>query len=336
MRAGAAVAFHDHAPKLDSFRDAVLNGLSRPQKRIPCRFLYDERGSDLFEAICETPEYYPTRTEIRILQESAAEIAKLIGPDATLIEYGSGAGQKVKLLLRALDRPRAYAGIEVSREILLRATDDLAVDLPNLQVVAICADFLTPIALPPALQRAGGRRVAFFPGSSIGNFTPAEATQFLARCRAMIGPGGGMLVGVDLKKDEARLDAAYNDATGVTADFTLNLLERMNRELDADFVVERFRPSCQVRSGDGPRRDPYSQSGGPGRDGCGPPLPVRQRRRNSYRGFLEIRGIGLPNAGARRRLHPGCVLDRFRRPVQRPLSRRLRAENGPFCGVNRS
>jgi dimethylhistidine N-methyltransferase len=240
MRAGAAVAFHDHAPKLDSFRDAVLNGLSRPQKRIPCRFLYDERGSDLFEAICETPEYYPTRTEIRILRDRADEIAKLIGPDATLIEYGSGAGQKVKLLLRALDRPRAYAGIEVSREILLRATDDLAVDLPKLQVVAICADFLTPIALPPALQRAGGRRVAFFPGSSIGNFTPAEAMQFLARCRAMIGPGGAMLVGVDLKKDAARLDAAYNDATGVTADFTLNLLERMNRELDADFVIGRF------------------------------------------------------------------------------------------------
>ncbi len=240
MRPGGAVAFHDLGPKLESFRDAVLDGLSRPQKRIPCRFLYDERGSDLFEAICETPEYYPTRTEIGILKKHAREIAKLVGPDVTLIEYGSGAGQKVKLLLRALEKPRAYVGIDVSREILLRATDDLSLDFPSLQVVAICADFLAPIALPSALRRGGGRRVAFFPGSSIGNFTPAEATRFLAQCRAMIGPGGAMLVGVDLKKDRARLDAAYNDAAGVTAAFTLNLLERMNRELDADFAVKRF------------------------------------------------------------------------------------------------
>lgn len=240
MRAGAAVTFHDFAPKLDNFRDAVLEGLSRPQKRIPCRFLYDERGSDLFEAICETPEYYPTRTEIGILKKNAKAIAKLIGPDATLIEYGSGAGQKVKLLLRAMERPRAYAGIEVSREILLRATDDLSLDFPDLQIVAICADFLTPIALAPILRRGGGRRVAFFPGSSIGNFTPAEATRFLEQCRVMVGPGGGMVIGVDLKKDETRLDAAYNDAAGVTAAFTLNLLERMNRELDANFAVDRF------------------------------------------------------------------------------------------------
>lgn len=240
MRPGSAVAFHDLAPKLESFRDAVLEGLSRPQKRIPCRFLYDERGSDLFEAICETPEYYPTRTEIAILKRHARDIAKLVGPDATVIEYGSGAGQKVKLLLRALERPAAYAGIDVSREILLRATDDLSLDAPKLQVVAICADFLSPIALPPELRRGSGRRVAFFPGSSIGNLTPAEATRFLAQCRAMVGAGGAMLIGVDLKKDEARLDAAYNDAAGVTAAFTLNLLERINRELGGDFAVGRF------------------------------------------------------------------------------------------------
>ena len=240
MRPGAAVAFHDLAPKLDSFRDAVLDGLSRPQKRIPCRFLYDERGSDLFEAICETPEYYPTRTEMGILRRHARDMARLIGPDATLIEYGSGAGQKVKLLLRALERPFGYAGIEVSREILLRATDDLSLDWPRLDVVAICADFLTPVSLPQSLLRGAGRRVAFFPGSSIGNFTPTEAARFLRQCRDMVGPGGGMLIGVDLKKDEARLDAAYNDKAGVTEAFTLNLLDRINRELDADFAVDRF------------------------------------------------------------------------------------------------
>jgi len=240
MRSGDTVAFIDFAPKLESFRDAVLDGLSQPQKRIPCRFLYDERGSDLFEAICETPEYYPTRTEMSILKRHARKIAKLIGPEATLIEYGSGAGQKVKLLLRALDRPRAYAGIDVSREILLRASEDLAMAAPDLEVVAICADFLAPIALPSSLRRGPGRRVAFFPGSSIGNLTPVEATRFLAQCRATVGPQSAMLIGVDLKKDPARLNAAYNDAAGLTAAFTLNLLERMNRELGADFKIDQF------------------------------------------------------------------------------------------------
>jgi L-histidine Nalpha-methyltransferase len=240
VRPGATAIFHDLAPRVESFRDAVLEGLSQPQKRIPCRFLYDERGSDLFEAICETPEYYPTRTEIAILARAADEIARRVGPDATVIEFGSGAGRKVKLLLRALERPFAYAGIDVSREILLRATDDLALDAGDLRVFAICADFLKPIALPAELARGGGRRVAFFPGSSIGNFTPVEATKFLAQCRAMVGPGGAMLIGVDLKKDPATLDAAYNDAAGITAAFTLNLLERVNRELDGDFAVARF------------------------------------------------------------------------------------------------
>ena len=240
MKPGATVAFHDLAPRVESFRAAVLDGLSRPQKRIPCRFLYDERGSDLFEAICETPEYYPTRTEIGILATRAGEIAKAIGPDATVIEFGSGAGQKVKLMLRELQRPFAYIGIDVSREILLRASEDLALDVENLRVVAMCADFLKPIELPAELRGGAGRRVAFFPGSSIGNFTPVEATRFMVQCRAMIGEGGAMLIGVDLKKDPATLNAAYNDAAGVTAAFTLNLLERINRELDGDFVVARF------------------------------------------------------------------------------------------------
>jgi L-histidine Nalpha-methyltransferase len=240
MRPAAAVGFHDLAPKLDGFRDAVLDGLSQSQKRIPCRFLYDERGSDLFEAICETPEYYPTRTEIGILARHAGDIAEAIGSEATVIELGSGAGQKVKLLLRALARPFAYVGIDVSREILLRATEDLAIGMEELRVFAICADFLKPITLPQALAQGRGRRVAFFPGSSIGNFTPTEARRFLSQCREMVGRNGAMLIGVDLKKDAARLNAAYNDSAGVTAAFTLNLLERINRELDGDFAPSRF------------------------------------------------------------------------------------------------
>jgi len=240
MRSGAAVMFHDFAPKFESFRDAVLEGLSRVQKSIPCRFLYDERGSDLFEAICETPEYYPTRTEIGILSEHAGAIAGRIGPDATLIELGSGAGRKVRTLLRALVRPQAYVAIEVSRETLLRATDDLALDFPSLRTVAICADFLQPIDLPAEVEQGVGQRLGFFPGSSIGNFTPTAATRFLIHCHSLLGSNGAMLIGVDLKKDRSRLEAAYNDAAGITASFTLNLLERMNRELGADFAIHQF------------------------------------------------------------------------------------------------
>ena len=294
-----------------SFRDAVLDGLSRSPKRLPCRFLYDERGSDLFEAICETPEYYPTRTEMEILRRHARDMARLIGPDATLIEYGSGAGQKVKLLLRALDRPFAYAGIEVSREILMRATDDLSLDWPKLQVVAICADFLTPVSLPPSLQRGAGRRVAFFPGSSIGNFTPAEATRFLQQCRAMVGPGGGMLIGVDLKKDEGRLDAAYNDKAGVTAAFTLNLLDRMNRELGGDFAVERFAHHAKYQADMGRVaihvRSLADQT-----------VTVAGRRFKFAEGegihtedFVEIRRFRFPDLAAGRGLYTGGLLDGF-------------------------
>jgi len=248
MRPGGQVAFHDLAPRVESFRDAVLDGLGRTRKNIPCRFLYDERGSDLFEAICETPEYYPTRTEMGILNRHAGDIAKLIGPGASVIELGSGAGQKVRILLRALDRPLAYVGVEVSRETLKRASEDLAVDFPGLDVMAICADFLGPISLPAQFEQDKGRRVGFFPGSSIGNFTPQEATSFLANCRALLGTDGAMLIGVDLKKDPARLDAAYNDAAGVTAAFTLNLLERINRELKANFAVERFAHHARYES----------------------------------------------------------------------------------------
>jgi dimethylhistidine N-methyltransferase len=240
MRDGNLVAYLDLAPREDSFRDVALAGLRRAHKSIPCRFLYDQRGSELFEAICELPEYYVTRTETAILTERAEEIAARIGPKVRLIEFGSGASTKVRLLLEALDNPVSYVPIDISGDMLHGAASSVARDFPPLEVIAICADYMEPRRLPGLLGRYPGRRVGFFPGSTIGNLTPQEAVDFLRGCRALLGPGGGMVVGADLKKDPALVHAAYNDAAGVTAQFTLNILARMNRELGADFNLDRF------------------------------------------------------------------------------------------------
>ena len=240
MSRTAAAIFHDLAPEEESFRDAVIGGLSRRPKAIPCRFLYDAAGSALFEEICALPEYYLTRTEMAILEENAAAIADCMGARCQLIEFGSGSSRKVRLLLEALEDPAAYVAIDISREPLRDAADMLAREFPGLPVVAVCADYTQPLTLPELPATKGGRRIGFFPGSTIGNFAREEAVGFLAGCRRVVGRSGGMLVGVDLQKDKAVLDAAYNDAQGVTSAFTLNLLERVNRELDGDFALERF------------------------------------------------------------------------------------------------
>jgi dimethylhistidine N-methyltransferase len=227
----------DLAPGQESFRDAVLRGLALEQKAISPKFLYDARGAELFERICEQPEYYPTRTEMALLREKAPEMAALIGPNAHLVEYGSGAGEKIELLLATLERPQVYVAIDVAREQLMEATARLATRHPGLTVTGICADYTRPLPLPSA---PNGRRVGFFPGSTIGNFTPEDARGFLASAAQSL-KGGGMLIGVDRRKDKKTLDAAYNDAAGVTEAFILNLLLRMNRELEADFDLDRFR-----------------------------------------------------------------------------------------------
>ncbi len=258
MREGRALAgFRDLSPGAENFRDAVRAGLERRRKSIPCRFLYDERGSALFEAICELPEYYLTRTETAILEEYAGEIAALVGAKCQLVEFGSGASRKVRSLLGALEAPAAYVAIDISREQLRAATEDLAADFPGLETIAVCADYTRPldIELPAVL----GRRLGFFPGSTIGNFTPLEAAEFLRGTRHIVGREGAMLVGVDLKKDESILEAAYNDAQGVTAAFSLNLLERMNRELGGDFDRARFRHDAFYNRADG-RIEIYIQS----------------------------------------------------------------------------
>lgn len=232
--------FHDFAPEPESFRDCVIAGLSQRYKEIPCRFLYDERGSELFEAICETPEYYPTRTETAILAGCASEIASAMGPHCQLVEFGSGSSRKVRLLLSAFDRPSSYVAIEISREALQQAADDVAAQFAQIDVRAVCADYMAPLDLAEIPEPKNGRRLGFFPGSTIGNLDRPGAVHFLRRCREVVGPNGAMLVGVDLKKDARLLHAAYNDAAGVTASFTMNLLTRMNRELDANFDLTKF------------------------------------------------------------------------------------------------
>jgi dimethylhistidine N-methyltransferase len=220
------------------FERAALDGLSRAPRSIPAKFLYDARGSQLFDQICELPEYYLTRTETRILRACAPQIAALAGPDCALVEFGSGSSVKSRILLDAMKTLAVYAPIDISREHLDATADKLRRDYPGLRVEPVCGDYMALDALPDAVP--SGRRLGFFPGSTIGNLTPQEAKDFLRRAHTLLGDGGAMVVGVDLRKDPALLHAAYNDSAGVTAAFTLNLLRRMNRELDATLDLSSF------------------------------------------------------------------------------------------------
>jgi dimethylhistidine N-methyltransferase len=216
----------------------VIAGLSLPQKALPPKYFYDAKGSRLFEAICRLKEYYPTRSELALTRAHIGAIARFAGKGSTLIEYGSGESLKSRLLIEAL-RPAAYIPVDISAHALRRASARLRRLFPWLDIRAVHGDFSQPLKIPVAQAR--GRRVVYFPGSTIGNLTPAEAHAFLRMTRGQVGPRGAMLIGVDLKKDARRLHAAYNDAKGVTAAFNLNLLARINRELGADFRLPRFR-----------------------------------------------------------------------------------------------
>jgi len=228
----------DFAPASDDFGSQVVRGLRQTRKQLPCKFFYDQRGSQLFDRICELDEYYLTRAELGILGASATEMAAALGPDCLLVEYGSGSSLKTGLLLERLQRPAAYVPLDISREHLLAAAGRVAARYPRLHVLPVCADYTRPFSLP-ACQGAA-RTVVYFPGSTVGNFEPHEARGFLRATAQQVGPTGGLLIGVDLKKDPALLHAAYNDAAGVTAAFNLNLLDRINRELDGNFNLRQF------------------------------------------------------------------------------------------------
>ena len=227
-----AAAVHDSAFACD-----LLAGLAARPRSVPPKYFYNTEGSVLFDRICELPEYYPTRTELRILTERAPEIAHHIGRGADIVEFGAGSLTKVRLVLDALEAPQRYLPIDISGEHLESAAARLCADYPGLAVQPIVADYTQPFALPAV--GLGGRRVGFFPGSTLGNFDPDEALAFLQSAARMLA-GGGLLIGVDLIKDPALLHAAYNDAQGVTAAFNLNLLHRANAELGADFVPAQF------------------------------------------------------------------------------------------------
>lgn len=227
------------AQAIAEFRADVLHGLAQTPKRIPSKYFYDARGSQLFEEICAQPEYYLTRTELAILEENAAAIASAIGPRALLVEYGSGAGIKTRLLLDALEQPVGYVPVEISRSALDASVENLSEEFPEVDMLPVSADFTQPVDLP-APDQAARRTVVFFPGSTLGNFEQREAIALLRTMAIEMGRQGAALVGIDLKKDATILEAAYNDAAGVTREFTLNLLTRINRELQADFNLDEF------------------------------------------------------------------------------------------------
>ncbi len=236
---GTALAgFLDFEPPTEDFREAVLQGLAERQKRIPAKFFYDDRGSRLFDRICEQPEYYPTRAELEILENERERLRALLPAEASVIEFGAGAAQKIRLLVEALVTPRCYVPIDISRQFLLHSAEGFARDHPELPTAAVCADFTLAVDLDPVVPE--GPRVGFFPGSTIGNLTPDEAVGFLKSAARTLGEGGFLVVGVDLRKDPARLEAAYDDAAGVTAAFNLNLLRRINRELGGGFELDGF------------------------------------------------------------------------------------------------
>lgn len=232
MDAGLA-RIHDTAPAAEDFAQALVAGLARSPKQISAKYFYDAAGSQLFDQICELPEYYQTRTETMLLKRHAGEIVALMGPGVEIVEFGAGSLRKVRILLEAA-QPRAYLPLDISGDYLRHVVRDLAVDYPMLHVAPVVADFTLPLEIPGDARRAG-----FFPGSTIGNFRPDAAMCLLRRMRSVLN-GGGLLIGVDLVKDPQRLHAAYNDAAGVTARFNKNILARANRELGADFDANAF------------------------------------------------------------------------------------------------
>lgn len=218
--------------------DDILSGLRQPQKQLPSKYFYDERGSRLFEEITRLEEYYPTRTETEILEQHIEGIADCIGANAMMIELGSGSSKKTRMLLDRLSL-HAYVPVDISENYLLKVVSQLRRDYPEISIIPVFADYTFPFEIPSM----GGdckRQVVFYPGSTIGNFRPAQAKHFLEMIASLTDDHSGMLVGVDLKKDTDVLEAAYNDARGITADFNKNILARINRELDADFDMDAF------------------------------------------------------------------------------------------------
>lgn len=233
---------HSSSPALsrtDALTSGVLEAMRKHPRQLSSMWFYDELGSFLFDSICELPEYYLTRTELQIMRTHAAEMAHHIGPDAALIEFGSGTSTKTRQLLDHIEAPAAYVPVDIARDHLLEAASAIARDYSMLRVIPVCADFSQPFDLP-AHAMSARKRVVYFPGSTLGNFENTQAHDLLMRMRQIIGAGGAALIGIDLKKDPRILERAYNDRAGVTAEFNVNALRHMNRELGTDFDLDAF------------------------------------------------------------------------------------------------
>ncbi|MDX1672665.1 MAG: L-histidine N(alpha)-methyltransferase [Balneolaceae bacterium] len=217
----------------------ITAGLKKSQKELPAKYFYDERGSRLFEQITRLEEYYLTETEMHILREKKGAITGHIGDGAVLLELGSGSSKKTRMLLDHMNHLVAYIPVDISEDYLLSVADSLRKEYPEIIIKPVCADYTRPFQLPE-IEESYNRKVAFYPGSTIGNFIPETARSFLKQIASILGPGGGLLIGVDLKKERSVLEAAYNDAEGVTAEFNKNILRRLNRELKADFKLDQF------------------------------------------------------------------------------------------------
>jgi dimethylhistidine N-methyltransferase len=237
---GLSVAVQQRASRCRRvFLRDVIAGLRTRPKSLPCKYFYDQRGSELFDRICQLDEYYLTRSELALMDQFAPEMGAQIGPGAMLVEFGSGSSVKTRYLLDGLPDVAAYVPVDISGEHLQQTARELARDYPRIEVLPVCADFTQDFALPRP-RRAATHSAVYFPGSTIGNFLPGRAAGLLCRITRICGTGGGLLIGIDLKKDAATIEAAYNDQLGVTAEFNLNLLRRINRELGADFDLDQF------------------------------------------------------------------------------------------------
>ena len=243
----AAFEVFDREPPLPTMSSEILAGLQASVKSIPPKYFYDAKGSRLFDAITELPEYYPTRTEVGILRRHASDYGALVDAES-MVEYGSGSSTKVRILLESV-MPSAYVPVDISKDHLVRAARAIQADFPGLDVYPTCDDYTQPFALPAPV--AALSQVAFFPGSSVGNFSPAAADAFLANVARVVGPGGWFMIGADLKKDPDVLHAAYNDARGVTAAFNRNVLHHINQALGADFDPASFRHEALYNESDG-------------------------------------------------------------------------------------
>lgn len=240
MSEPTGVALLDLEPAASDFLEQAIAGLASTPRTLPSKFFYDERGSDLFLQICELPEYYVTRTETEILRHYGAEIAESIGDNAELVGFGTGAGTKTRMLLQHLRNLIAYVPVDISKQHLTESAEALSREMPSLEILPVCADYLQPIELPTP-SRKPAHIAVYFPGSTIGNLKPEVAKHFLERVCRLCGESGGLIIGVDLVKSKEVLEAAYNDAAGVTAAFNHNILVRANRELDADFDLSNWR-----------------------------------------------------------------------------------------------